>query len=159
MSKKIRLLFVDDEEEFTSYMKKRLEKRDMEVDSFTDPVQALQETQGRRYDVALLDLKMPGIDGEEMLRRLKERDPKMEIIILTGHGTVRSAASATRSGAAEYLLKPCEFDDLVMAITSAYSKRLKAVSQHKQAELDSLMANAVGLSPLELLDRIRKLEE
>jgi len=159
MTKKIRLLFVDDEEEFTSYMKKRLEKREMEVDSYTDPVQALQETAGRKYDAALLDLKMPGIDGEELLRRLKERDPTLEIIILTGHGTVRSAASATRSGAYEYLLKPCEFDDLVQAVTNAYSKSVAARLQTKQAELEKLMANAVGLSPLELLDRIRTLEE
>ncbi len=159
MTKKIRLLFVDDEEEFTSYMKKRLEKRDMQVDSFTDPLEALQETEGRRYDVALLDLKMPGIDGEELLRRLKERDPKLEIIILTGHGTVQSAASATRSGATEYLLKPCELDDLVQAVTNAYSKGVAARHRDKQAELEKLMANAVGLSPLDLLERIRKLDE
>ena len=159
MARKIRLLFVDDEEDFTTYMKKRLQKRDMEVDSFTDPLKALQETLGRKYDVALLDLKMPGIDGEELLRRLKERDSKLQIIILTGHGTVQSAASASRSGATEYLLKPCEFDDLVRAITNAYSKGVAARRQDKQSELEKLMANAVGLSPLELLERIRKLDE
>ncbi len=158
MSKKIRLLFVDDEEDFTIYMAKRLQKRDLEVDSFTDPLQALEQTEGKEYDVALLDLKMPGIDGEELLRRLKERDPRMEVIVLTGHGTVQSAASASRSGANEYLLKPCDFDELVAAITNAYSKRLRSVRTDRAEELDKLLANVVGLSPLELLDRLRKLD-
>ena len=89
MSEKIRLLFVDDEDEFVKYMTKRLTRHEIEVHAYTNPVQALEETAGQSYDVGLLDLKMPKMDGEELLNRLKERDPTIEIIILTGHGSIQ----------------------------------------------------------------------
>jgi DNA-binding NtrC family response regulator len=124
MSEKIRLLFVDDEEDFVEYMTKRLERHDLEVHAYTSPTEALEGTEGQTHDVGLLDLKMPEMDGEELLGRLKERDPTIEIIILTGHGSVESAFRSAKEGAYEYLLKPCEFDDLVGSINKAYSKRV-----------------------------------
>ena len=115
MGEKIRLLFVDDEEEFVNYMTKRLTRHEFEVHAYTNPVQALEKTQGQSYDVGLLDLKMPEMDGEELLNRLKERDPTIEIIILTGHGSIESAFRTSKNGAYEYLNKPCDFDVLLSA--------------------------------------------
>jgi DNA-binding NtrC family response regulator len=157
MSGKIRLLFVDDEEEFVNYMTKRLQRHEFEVHSYTDPVQALQQTEGQSFDVALLDLKMPEMDGEELLNRLKERDPGVEVIILTGHGSIESAFRSAQVGAYEYLLKPCEFDDLVHSLNQAYAKHIRALGGEKARQVDDLMQRAGELAPLDLLRRLRKI--
>jgi DNA-binding NtrC family response regulator len=159
MSEKIQLLFVDDEEDFVKYMTKRLEQHDFEIQAYTNPVQALREAEGANFDVGLLDLKMPEMDGEELLNQLKKHDPGMEIIILTGHGTIESAFRSARQGAYEYLLKPCDFDALVSAINNAYSKRIKALSAEKAQQVDDLMKRAGEMKPLTLLKRLKKIHD
>jgi DNA-binding NtrC family response regulator len=159
MAGKIRLLFVDDEKDFVTYMTKRLKRHDLDVHAYDNPVQALDETEGHTFDVGLLDLKMPEMDGEELLKRLKQRDPRMEIIILTGHGHVESAFRTAKAGAYEYLLKPCDFDQLVASINNAYAKRIKALSQEKAGRVDELMKGASGMSPLALLKKLKKLHD
>jgi FixJ family two-component response regulator len=157
MSDKIQLLFVDDEKDFVKYMTKRLVLHDIEVHAFTNPLLALQETEEASFDVGLLDLKMPDMDGEELLGRLKDRDPGMEIIILTGHGSVESAFRSAQRGAYEYLQKPCDFDALVSSINNAYSKRIKALSAEKADQVDALMKQAGAMKPLTLLKRLRNI--
>jgi len=157
MGEQIKLLFVDDEEEFVNYMTKRLKRHDFEIHAFTSPVDALEQTEGQGFDVALLDLKMPEMDGEELLSRLKQRDPGIEIIILTGHGSIESAFRSAKVGAYEYLLKPCDFDGLVSSINNAYAKRIKALSAEKAKQVDELMKQAGGMKPLALLDRLKKI--
>lgn len=159
MSDKLSLLFVDDEEEFVNYMSKRLTARDFEVTSFTNAAQALAKTADQTFDVALIDLKMPEMDGEELLHKLKDRDPLMEIIILTGHGTIKSATRTTKAGAYEYLLKPCEFDDLITSITNAYAKRMKNINADKDVEINKVIENALGKSPIQLLNELKKLNQ
>ena len=159
MGEKIQLLLVDDEEEFVNYMSKRLERHEFEVHAFTNPVQALEKTKGRSYDVGLLDLRMPEMDGEELLNRLKEQDPGIEIIILTGHGSIESAFRSAKVGAYEYLLKPCDFDGLVSSINNAYARRIKTLSADKTRMVDDLMKHAGGMSPLALLNGLRKINE
>lgn len=159
MSDKIRLLFVDDEEDFVTYMTKRLKRHDLDVHAYLNPVQALEETEGKSFDVGLLDLKMPEMDGEELLKRLKQRDPKMEIIILTGHGHVESAFRSAKAGAYEYLLKPCDFDGLVASINTAYAKRIKARNGEKAGQVEELMKSAGGMSPLALLKKLKRLHD
>jgi DNA-binding NtrC family response regulator len=157
MTEQIKLLFVDDEEDFVSYMTKRLTRHDFEVHAYTNPVQALSQTEGQSYDVGLLDLKMPDMDGEELLNRLKERDPGMEIIILTGHGSIESAFRSAKVGAYEYLLKPCDFDGLVCSINNAYAKRIKALGGEKARQVDDLMERAGGMAPLTLLKQLKNI--
>jgi DNA-binding NtrC family response regulator len=157
MSEKIQLLFVDDEVDFVKYMTRRLEPHDFEIHAYTNPVEALRETEGRTFDVGLLDLKMPEMDGEELLARLKKRDPGMEIIILTGHGSVESAFRSAQRGAYEYLQKPCDFDGLVRSINNAYSKRIKAQDAEKAGEVDALMSRASEIKPLTLLKRLKNI--
>ncbi len=159
MAGKIRLLFVDDEKDFVTYMKKRLERHDLDVHAYNNPVQALDETEGQTFDVGLLDLKMPEMDGEELLKRLKQRDPRMEIIILTGHGHVESAFRTAKAGAYEYLLKPCDFDQLLAWINNAYAKRIKALDREKAGRVDELMKGAPGMSPLTLLKKLKDLHD
>ena len=160
MKKKIKLLFVDDEEKFLRGMAERLKLRDLTVDAFNNPVDALEAVKSKEaYDVALLDLKMPGMDGEELLKKLKELIPAMEVIILTGHGSIESAKSTTRAGAYEYLLKPCDLDQLISAISTAYSKRVKAKNEALRAQVNAIMADAAGYNPLDVLYMLRDLEE
>ena len=159
MAGDIRLLFVDDEEDFVDFMVMRLEKQGFVVSAYTDPLKALEETESKVFDVGLLDLKMPGMDGEELLRRLKERAPKMEIIILTGHGGVESAFRVGQLHAYEYLLKPCNYEELTAAINRAYGRRIKSVQQEKAERVDDLMKRAMYYSPQSLLEELRKLDE
>jgi DNA-binding NtrC family response regulator len=157
MAEKIQLLIVDDEGDFVTYMTKRLKLHDFEVHAYTDPLEALEQTKGNRYDVGILDLKMPGMDGEELLEKLKERDAQMELIILTGHGSIESAFRTAQHGAYEYLLKPCDFNGLVTSINHAYAKRIKALSQERAADVDRLMEQAGTMKPLDLLKRLKKM--
>lgn len=157
MSNKIRLLFVDDEVDFVQYARKRLERRDLEVVSYTDPTEAFEKTRDQTFDVALLDLRMPGLDGEELLKRLKARDPLMEIIILTAYGSIETAFRTSREGAYAFLQKPCDFDALVRSICEAYSKRIKALHEEERERVDSLMLRALDMSPLDLLRELKRI--
>lgn len=157
MANKIRLLVVDDEADFLAPLTERLAHRDFDVDAYTNPVEALEETEGRHYDVGILDLQMPEMDGKELLHRLKERDDSMELIILTGHGSIESAFQAAQQGAYEYLLKPCDLDDLVGSINNAYAKRVKALGEEQARQVDDLMSRAGSFSPLDLLRRLKKI--
>ncbi len=158
MAGDIRLLFVDDEQDFVDFMVLRLRKQGFDVSAFTDPLKALEETEGKTFDVGLLDLKMPGMDGEELLRRLKERTPRMEIIILTGHGGIESAFRTGQLKAYEYLLKPCDYGELTAAINRAFARRIKAVQELKAERVDDLMKRAMYFSPQSLLEELRKLD-
>jgi len=159
MTDKIRLMFVDDEKDFVEYMTRNLEDKNLEVCAFHNPIRALKETGGQTFDVGLLDLKMPGMDGEELLRKLKERDPGMEIIILTAHPSIESAFRTSKNGAYEYLNKPCDFDVLLGAINKAYAKRVKSLGRDQSERVSKLMKSANRLSPLELLKRLKKLRK
>ena len=159
MSDKVRVLFVDDEEDFLHYMAKRLNMRDLEVSAFTNAVEALETTEGQTFDVALLDLKMPEMDGEVLLQKLKERDPRVEVIILTGHGNIQSAFATSRSGAYEYLLKPCDFEQLVMAISNAYAKRIEALEENKAGRVRELIERSQSMTGLGLLQQLKKIRD
>jgi DNA-binding NtrC family response regulator len=159
MGEKIRLLFVDDETKFLESTTRRLEVRNIEVFPFTGGEAALEATRDQNFDVALIDLKMPGMDGEELLRRLKQQHPRMEVVILTGHGSVDSAKRMTREGAYEYLQKPCELDELIAVLSQAYAKRIVGRREAKAAQVQKLLDKATGYSPLALLEELRKLDK
>jgi DNA-binding NtrC family response regulator len=159
MKRKIKLLFVDDEQKFLKGMTERLRLRDLVVHSFGDGTDALAAAKKEDYDVALIDLKMPGMDGEELLQKLKESVPKMEVVILTGHGSLDSATRTFRAGAYEYLMKPCELDDLLLTVTKAYAKRIKSKSQELQSKVEALVAASEGYNPRELLRMLQDLDQ
>ncbi len=159
MKKKIKLLFVDDEEKFRKGMTERLKLRDIVVHSFSNGVDAAKAVKKEAYDVALLDLKMPGMDGEELLEILKETVPALEVVILTGHGSLDSATRTFRAGAYEYLMKPCELDELLSAITKAYAKRIKTKNEALRVQVDAIVAAAEGYNPREMLGMLQDLEE
>ena len=155
---KIRLLFVDDEEQFLESMRKRLEARGFDVACVTRGADAIEVARERPIDIALVDLKMPGISGEETLDALKREHPLMEVVILTGHGSVDSAVECTRAGAYGYLQKPCDLERILEVLTEAYTRRLAKRKEIKQERIDEVLRQAVGESPLTILRRLRKLE-
>ena len=94
-----RVLLVDDEKDFLEVLIRRLKKRQVNVDGVSSGEEALQYLQGRPIDVAVLDVKMPGMDGLTLLREIKKLNPLIEVIMLTGHASLEVALEGMRSGA------------------------------------------------------------
>jgi DNA-binding NtrC family response regulator len=113
---RIRLLLVDDEVGFATVMAKRLNRRDIEVTTAHNGSQGIQSLRQSKFDIAVLDLKMEDMDGIEVLKIFKLMDPHMPVIMLTGHGSEKSAKEGIQEGAYDYLTKPYEFDDLLEKI-------------------------------------------
>ncbi len=122
--RKMNLLLVDDEEEFVKTLADRLHMRDMESDTVLDGDQALSFIQDKEPDVMVLDLKMPGIDGIEVLKRVKKAYPNIEVIILTGHGTDKDEERAKKLGAFDYMEKPVDIDTLVTQLRKAFQRKI-----------------------------------
>jgi len=121
----IRLLIVDDEVGFVNILAKRLSRRNMEVASAYTGTEAIQILRKQDFDVAVLDLKMEEMDGIEVLKIFKKMDPKMVVIMLTGHGSEQAAREGIEFGAFDYLTKPCELEELLAKIREAYQERNK----------------------------------
>ncbi len=122
--KKIKLLLVDDEVPFVEAMTKRLKKREFNVDTAHSGLDALKSLKNdNKFEVVVLDVKMPGMDGIETLREIKRIYPLTEVVMLTGHATVESAIEGMRFGAFDYLMKPCDIDQLVTKVTQAAEKK------------------------------------
>ena len=159
MAKKIGLLIVDDEEQFLKSMTKRLTVRDFDVIAVDRGEKAIEVAKERSVDVALVDLKMPGMNGEQTLRELKKERPWMEVVILTGHGSIGSAVECTKMGAHSYLQKPCDFDELVATLADAYKKKVMNKMNIQEKRMDELLQTSKYGSPLAILEKIRELDE
>ena len=116
----IKVLLVDDAKDFVEYMKKRLLARGMEIHTAFNGEAALEIVREKALDVVVLDVLMPGMDGIETLQEIKKINSELAVIMLTGHGTVESAAEGMKLGASDYLLKPCDLDSLLEAIQKAH---------------------------------------
>lgn len=121
---KINILLVDDEAEYITTLAERLQLRNLPSQVALNGLQALQMAAALTPDVMVLDLKMPGIDGLEVLRRVKKEYPRVEVIILTGHGAEKDEDEARRLGAFEYLKKPIDIDELTQHIQKAYQYKI-----------------------------------
>ncbi|UCD66024.1 MAG: response regulator [Deltaproteobacteria bacterium] len=123
--KEMKVLLVDDEQKFVKTLSERLQMRDLENETVHDGEQALNFVDDKEPDVMVLDLKMPGIDGMEVLRRVTKKFPNMRVIILTGHGTDRDEEESRRIGVFDYLKKPVEIDVLVSRIKAAHKEKIE----------------------------------
>jgi DNA-binding NtrC family response regulator len=120
-----KVLMVDDEEDFVKTLAERMEMRDLSPDVALNGEQALQRVQDDVPDVMVLDLKMPGIDGMEVLRRVRKAYPMVQVIILTGHGSDKDEEEARRLGAFAYLQKPVDMERLIKTMRAAYKKKVE----------------------------------
>jgi DNA-binding NtrC family response regulator len=120
-----KVLMVDDEEDFVKTLAERMKMRDLDTDVALNGEQALQFVKDDVPDVMVLDLKMPGIDGMEVLKRVRKAYPQVQVIILTGHGSEKDEAEARRLGAFAYLQKPVDIEKLIRTLKDAYKKKMQ----------------------------------
>lgn len=158
MGIKIKLLIVDDEVNFLNSIAQRLELRDFEVTKAINGDEAISAVKKNKFDIALLDLKMPGMDGKQVLENLKREHKYIEVIILTGHGSLESAVECTKLGAYGYLPKPYELDKLLEVLKDAYSARMKKKFEEDSDRMEQLLKIATGNSPLGILREMKKLD-
>jgi len=124
-----RVLLVDDETDFLETLVKRLTKRHLDVAGVESGESALTALEATPVDVVVLDVRLPGIDGVETLRRIKQTSPLIEVILLTGHANMEVAVQGMELGAFDYLIKPVDIDDLLYKMQDAYKK--KAIQEEK----------------------------
>jgi DNA-binding NtrC family response regulator len=159
MSNRIKLLFVDDEVAFLESMAKRLEIRDFDVRTASCGADAIDIARKEKFDLALLDLKMPGMDGKRVLEILKKEDRFIEVIILTGHGSVDSAVDCTKLGAFGYLPKPYELDKLLDTLQLAYQSHMKKKFEADQKLVAKITELTTGSSALAILRELKKIND
>nr|WP_281279279.1 response regulator [Desulfobotulus mexicanus] len=129
-----RILLVDDEKDFTEMLALRLEERGHIISLTHDGREGLNLLREKPQDVVVLDLRMPGMGGLEVLAELKKEFPSVEVILLTGHGSEESAVQGMRMGAFDYLLKPAEFSELLDKIKAARRRKISQEERIRQAE-------------------------
>jgi len=118
-----KILLVDDEKIFVDNMVKLLTNRGYNVTGVNSGDSAIRALEERDFDVVVLDLKMPGMDGIATLKEIKKLGLFTETLVLTGHGSIDTALEATKMGAYDYLTKPCGIDELVTKIEGAWKKK------------------------------------
>jgi DNA-binding NtrC family response regulator len=139
--KEIKVLVVDDEVTFADTLAQRLKMRDLNVGTVYDGEQALSRVKEEEPDVMVLDLKMPGMHGMEVLREIRKAYPEMQVIILTGHGTDKDEEEAKRLGGFDYLKKPADIDHLEQKIRKAFKEKVEramtAIAFAEEGEFDT----------------------
>lgn len=136
---KIRLLLVDDEERFRDVIARRLSKRGLLPKEAKTGEECLAILEKEPMDVVVLDIKMPGMDGLEVLRHVKEKYKKTEVILLTGHASTQDGVYGIKSGAFDYLTKPVEVEHLASKIRQAYEKALRKEEKEREARFRAMM--------------------
>ena len=121
--KPIRVLVVDDEEEFVQALVERLKLRGFDATGFTSGKNALEHMAKEAFDVALIDVRMPGFGGLDVVADMKRRWPNRKVILLTGHGSAEDAERGLRLGALHYLMKPVKIEQLVELLKQACGER------------------------------------
>jgi DNA-binding NtrC family response regulator len=134
-----RILLVDDEKDFVEMLTLRLEEIGEEVLQAYSGLESLEKMKEAEVDVVILDIKMPGMDGIETLQEIKKRYPLVEVIMLTGHGTIETAVQGMKLGAYDFLIKPADFDDLVTKLNKARERRHDQMERIRKAEATSLL--------------------
>ena len=157
--KKIKLLLVDDEVDFLNSLAKRLGKRDFDINTATEGNLAIKAAKKEKFDVAILDMKMPGMDGMELLRILKKKHKFLEVIILTGYGGIDSAVEATKLGAYAYLEKPYNFENLLEVLQKAFETRLKKKFEHDKKRMEEIEMLSMGTSPMGILKSLLHMDD
>lgn len=118
-----RVLVVDDELDFLETLVKRLKRRKVDVSGVSSGIEALKLIEQEHFDVVILDIRMPGMDGIETLREMKRKRPLMEVILLTGHASVESGMQGMQLGAFDYVMKPAEFDEILEKVRQAFERK------------------------------------
>jgi DNA-binding NtrC family response regulator len=136
---KAKVLLVDDEEDFLATLSERLEIRGLKVTAVTRGEDAVAKIEAEAFDLIVLDLSMPGIDGLETLKRIKAKQPDAEIIILSGKGSIRTSIEAMKLGAEDFLQKPVDMTELLQKISDAKEKRITIMQAKSAEEIEKIL--------------------
>jgi DNA-binding NtrC family response regulator len=138
------VLLVDDESEFVETFSERLELRDLKISKAFNGEEALQVLEKNHdLEVVILDVKMPGMDGIETLAEIKKKFPLVEVIMLSGHSTVESAIEGMKRGAFDYLMKPCDMDQIIAKVSEAVAKKRGHEEKIIQARLKEITSRRI----------------
>ncbi|SDU15704.1 response regulator [Desulfobacula phenolica] len=143
---KMKLMLVDDEARYLQTTQKLIEKKGYETLIAQSGKEALELLKTKNVHVVILDVKMPGMDGNETLKAIKSMYPLVEVIMLTGHATVDSAIDGLKSGACDYLMKPADIDEIMEKAIAAFEKRQRLEEKIRTAQTKKYMR-----SPREIL--------
>jgi len=136
---KAKVLLVDDEEDFTATLSERMQDRGLDVDVSSNGPEAIDRVQEKGYDAVILDLAMPGMDGIETMKRLLAENPDLQVILLTGRGTVRKGVEAMSAGAMEFLEKPADLDLLLQKIDKAQANRVLLMEKRVEETITDIL--------------------
>jgi DNA-binding NtrC family response regulator len=136
---KIKVLIADDEKEFIETLAKRLEMRDFAVTTVSSGDAAIEIAEKINFDVIILDVQMPEINGIDALKKIKERTPLTPVIMLTGEATVENAIQGMKLGAFDFLIKPTDTERLSEKIKQAYTHKHEHEERIRQAEIDNIL--------------------
>ena len=155
----ITLLLVDDEEKFLNALTERLKLKYFDITPVTNGETAIEVAEKERFDVAVVDIQMPGIDGVQLLKTLKRNHRFLEVVIMSGYATIETAVECTKLGAYKVLEKDCGFDKLVETIKEAYESRLKKKFENDTKRMEKIESLAFGQSPLGILRELAKMDD
>jgi len=134
-----KVLLVDDEKKFLEVMSERLTTRGVTVTTATSAAEALEQIEANLFDAVILDLKMPGMDGIEALKRMKAKRPELQIILLTGHATVEKGVEAIKLGAMDFVEKPVDLKSLGEKIKQAKQKKMLIVDEANRETVQGVL--------------------
>ncbi|RKY93391.1 MAG: response regulator [Ignavibacteriae bacterium] len=136
---KVSVLLGDDEKDFVESLAERLQIRDFNVTTALSGDEALKLVEENDFDVIVLDVQMPGKSGVETLKEIKNFEQLSQVIMLTGHATVKTAIEGMKSGAYDYLMKPTDTDELIEMINKAYQLVVEQKDRIRQAEINNIL--------------------
>ena len=134
-----RVLLVDDEEEFLEIMAERMKARDIEVTTSSSAQEAFALLEKEMFDAVIMDFMMPEINGIEALKKIKEKNPEMQIILLSGYATVQKGVEAMKAGAFDFIEKPADLDKLSEKIKKAHNKKAVLVEKQNQDKVIEML--------------------
>lgn len=134
-----KVLLVDDEDDFLKTLTQRLEVRGLKVTGATRGEEAVDLVEKQEFDAIVIDLAMPGMDGLETLKRIKENHPEAEIIMLSGQGSIKKSTEAMKLGAEDFLEKPVDIQELLNKIAEAKGKRILILQEKSKEEIENIL--------------------
>jgi DNA-binding NtrC family response regulator len=136
-----KVLLVDDEKDFLEVLGERMTIRGMDVSTTASAAEALKITENQSFDAIVLDLMMPEMDGLQLLQSIKAKNPELQVILLTGHGSIEKGVEAMRLGAMDFIEKPADLEALTEKIKKAQARKMILVERKAEEEVRNILVS------------------